>query len=130
MCKGLLQACIFPAVQLACSLNIFFHTDCLPPVLCDTAGPHFLCLFLKTGLNFPENAKDHLVTMCKMLKGISIVCQEILHLLETQVPSGTAHFRHRTMPQTRQARWCQRQASRNTPLCPGVSSKCALAEEV
>lgn len=36
----------------------------------------------------------------------------------------------RTMPQTRQARQSQRQASRNPPLCPGISSKRALGYEL
>lgn len=130
MCKDLLQAFIFPAVQLACCLNVSFHTDCLPSVLCDMASPHFLCLFLETGLNFPESTKDRPVTACEVLKGISIVCQEILHLLKTRAASGTVHFRPSTMPRNSQPPWSQHQASRNPPLSPGVSSKRALVNKV
>lgn len=88
MSKDLLQAYIFPAVQLPCSLNVSFRTACLPPVLCDMAGLRFLCLFLETGLCFPESIHS----LREKVKGISIACQEILHLLKTRVPGGTARF--------------------------------------
>lgn len=119
---------IFPVVQIALSFNFSFRSDCQLPVLWEMAKPHFK----RRDLMFQKVPKNRPVTMREMLKGISVVCQEMLHPLKAWIQwyttVETEKVVHSREPLVSASG--MKEAGRNPPLCPGIPSKRALSDKV